>query len=531
MTQLTSSTRHGFTSRYFYDELGQTSCVTDAEGSASDCNAPVNDMDEDVLALYTYDELSRIKTYRSYGAKILTNTTTYTHDALDRLETQSETRYDSAASTPSSAVEDPVKGRTTTFSYIGLTKEVAKEVRTDGTGAGISTKTYSYDPFGRRVAMTNDSQDATRGGESGTFTYGYDIHGNVSQLLKTNGDVKASYAYGAYGSEDTQLTSNNDQLTADNQVTTPTADPFNSYRYSGFRFDNSSHTIDMGARRFGPDTGRFMTADAYSGALSDLGLSTDPITGGNRYSLAGGNPISFAEVDGHRLCEATTCHGTNPPAPVGGSGSRETPSDGWAVAADLDTRKETKNAPHHQISANAWRAWVRQAEGMAIDGDALPPQCYGTPGTVGEARRLVPQCFAPMVSTQTDIEQRFYALTGEAYSRGWTPGGSRLGYSYSPRLAAGVINVGAVVDPNGARAKGGPALGVGWMLDQEEHRPQTERSSLNVLTGCLVVCVGLERTLYERDGQLVDDDTEWGFQGWGLGGELVSLEWEWGFGF
>ncbi|MEV4811807.1 Hint domain-containing homing endonuclease [Micromonospora avicenniae] len=43
---------------------------------------------------------------------------------------------------------------------------------------------------------------------------------------------------------------------------------------------------------------RFLTRDAYGGALADMGLSMDPFTG-NRYAFAGGNPVSFVELDGH----------------------------------------------------------------------------------------------------------------------------------------------------------------------------------------------------------------------------------------
>lgn len=53
----------------------------------------------------------------------------------------------------------------------------------------------------------------------------------------------------------------------------------------------------MGARRFGPSN-RFLQEDRYAEALSDPDLSTDPLTS-NRYSLAGGNPANFVEVDGH----------------------------------------------------------------------------------------------------------------------------------------------------------------------------------------------------------------------------------------
>jgi hypothetical protein len=54
----------------------------------------------------------------------------------------------------------------------------------------------------------------------------------------------------------------------------------------------------MGARRFAPSVGRFLQVDYFNGALADLSLSSDPLTA-NRYGLAGGNPLSFIEWDGH----------------------------------------------------------------------------------------------------------------------------------------------------------------------------------------------------------------------------------------
>jgi RHS repeat-associated protein len=55
---------------------------------------------------------------------------------------------------------------------------------------------------------------------------------------------------------------------------------------------------DMGARRFGPDIGSFLQQDQFEGALDDLGLTLDPLSQ-NRYALAGGNPVSYVEWDGH----------------------------------------------------------------------------------------------------------------------------------------------------------------------------------------------------------------------------------------
>jgi RHS repeat-associated protein len=92
-------------------------------------------------------------------------------------------------------------------------------------------------------------------------------------------------------------------------------------RYSGKRTDSGTANsttaqpdYDMGARRYGPNTGRFLQSDAFAGALGDLGLALDPLTQ-NRYALAGGNPISYVETDGHMAIADGGGGGSATPAP------------------------------------------------------------------------------------------------------------------------------------------------------------------------------------------------------------------------
>jgi RHS repeat-associated protein len=54
----------------------------------------------------------------------------------------------------------------------------------------------------------------------------------------------------------------------------------------------------QGFRNYDPGLNRFLTRDMYGGALANMALSMDPFTS-NRYAFAGGNPISFVELDGH----------------------------------------------------------------------------------------------------------------------------------------------------------------------------------------------------------------------------------------
>jgi RHS repeat-associated protein len=151
----------------------------------------------------------------------------------------------------------------------------------------LDTRDYSYDAYGNRLSQTV-SGSTLSSVPNGTSTYGYDVHGSVSQLVDANGNSQASYGYKAYGQSDGGLS----------QGDPDPLNPVSAFRYSAMRMDTGSNTVDMGARRFGPDVSRFLTPDLFFGALSNLSLSLDPITQ-NRYGLAGGNPISFKEWDGH----------------------------------------------------------------------------------------------------------------------------------------------------------------------------------------------------------------------------------------
>ena len=106
------------------------------------------------------------------------------------------------------------------------------------------------------------------------------------------------------------------------------------YRYTGKRLDSGSGSLDTGARRFAPDSAHFLTPDLYHGALADLALGTDPLSQ-NRYSLAGGNPLSFIESDGHMAVadwggggstSATPSPSSHAPVSSGGGQKK---CDGW----------------------------------------------------------------------------------------------------------------------------------------------------------------------------------------------------------
>jgi RHS repeat-associated protein len=270
LDKVAQGTATNFVARYAYDGEGNLDCVV-VPSYLGLCEAASATQ---LIKDYAYDYLNRMAAYQSYASGAVKDQASYVYDPLDRVLQETEKH----GSSPT---------RTTDFTYLGLTNLVTQESQT-GDPTKDAIKSYSYDAYGNRISLRNDPVDSAQAIKD--YTYVYDVHGSVSALIDSSQNVVASYGYEAYGGKDAGLSGGDPE---DNN-------PLNPYRYSARRFDSGSGTIDMGARRFGPDTARFLQPDLYLGALTNLGLSTDLLTG-NRYSLAGGNPLSFLEWDGHRL--------------------------------------------------------------------------------------------------------------------------------------------------------------------------------------------------------------------------------------
>jgi len=258
--RLTATTTGGATSTYNYDPFGRLDTVT-ANGTVIERNV--------------YDGFDHVVENR----KNLGTSTAITRSTFDPMDRNATKTTDVGTA----------KEKTTTFHYLGLTTEVLNEE-----SAGKISKSYQYSPWGERLSQTTTSDSGSM--EDGY--YGYNPHTDVEQVTDNSGDTKATYGYTAYGANDDAQFSGIDKPDAAD----PTKEPYNAYRFNAKRWDQQSGTYDMGFRDYSPGLNRFLTRDAYNGALSDLNLCQDPWTG-NRYAFGAGNPISNIELDGHRFVD------------------------------------------------------------------------------------------------------------------------------------------------------------------------------------------------------------------------------------
>jgi len=308
--QLQSITTNGAQVKYFYDDAGRQWCTTTSAGSSSDCataaattstgtattspSTSTASVSANLLTLNKYDYLDRLASARTYSGGAQTDSANYTYDALDRTTNEIEQHPNQAQ-------------RTTAFVYAGMSgQDIEEQI---SSSSGNATKDFVYDAYGHLMAMIN----TPAGQAAQTYTYGSNVHSSISLLLDSSGNTRASYGYRPYGDPDTGLT----------QGDTDLKNMFNPFRYDAKRFDSGSQSLDTGARRFSSDAAHFMQPDRFFGALGNLGLSLDPLTQ-NRYGLAGGNPLSFIEWDGHLAVADGGGGGAASPNPVSSTTSSNT---------------------------------------------------------------------------------------------------------------------------------------------------------------------------------------------------------------
>ncbi|WP_316959316.1 RHS repeat-associated core domain-containing protein [Streptomyces sp. TRM68367] len=274
-----------------------TSFTYDANGQPDTVTHP------DQYTKYEYDLRELVKTVKvgDSASDATPNVTAFTY--TDRGQKLMETKADNNTVDYTYYLNGAIKSQTEkksngtlvashTYSYDAngnRSQDVAKKMNADSTGAYLdSTTDHTYDPVDRIKQVTKTGNGA------GTESY---VHDNNANVISQN--VRGE----SYGNDDDSEYTGIDKPVA----TDPTREPYNAYRFNGKRWDVDSQTYDMGFRDYRPDINRFTTRDMYNGALSDMRLGVDAVTG-NRYAFTGGNPVSRIEIDGHECWGSSGCY-------------------------------------------------------------------------------------------------------------------------------------------------------------------------------------------------------------------------------
>jgi RHS repeat-associated protein len=352
--QIATLTSGGRTLAYHYDTLGRLWCITTTAGSIADCGPSANSTSSSNLVTdYEYDYLDRLRSYRAFSSGTVTDTSTYVYDALDRQVSETESHPGLTAP------------RTTQSTYLGLSKQLTQE-QVSSNNTTTEVKDYTYDPYGNRLTFTDTPYSNGSPSTPTTYSYGYNVHDSVSQLVDPAGGVKASYGYKPYGSPDASTT----------QGDTNQNSPLNPFRYEAKRFDSGSKSYDTGARQYAPDTSHFLTADVFHGALANLGLSSDLLTQ-DRYGLAGGNPLSFIEWDGHMLLADGGGGGAVSPAPSSYS------SDSGSSGGGSESSQPNNSDSGGNVFERAWNWGKKQLHDHADDLQSVAKGAEKVAGVAG----------------------------------------------------------------------------------------------------------------------------------------------------
>ncbi|WP_322905760.1 RHS repeat-associated core domain-containing protein, partial [Paenibacillus campi] len=262
---------------YQYDNKGNITSVTEQgkDGSSQ-------------TSTYRYDKLNRL-----LGVQHADGTgTQYSYDLRGNRLTQNDTRnlpneketsyrYD-LQNTLTSVTRDSVK---TTLSYLPgglrwkkMSNNQVTEYSYNGAGQVIgdqrSDGTQSSYVRGDRVLM---KRDQTHGKD---YYYLYNGHGDVVQMVGTDGSVVNSYQYDEWGN-----------VTQQNETVA------NELKYAGETYDAETGLYYLKARYYDPNVGRFLNEDTVEGQI-DNPLSM------NVYTYVYNNPLIYVDRTGH-WCEST----------------------------------------------------------------------------------------------------------------------------------------------------------------------------------------------------------------------------------
>ncbi|MEK4159517.1 MULTISPECIES: RHS repeat domain-containing protein [Paenibacillus] len=261
---------------YLYDRNGNITTVTETL---------IDDTTK--TRIYAYDKLNRIYSItRPNGG----GTTTYAYDLQGNRQIVSDTSSISSEYADTSYTYDlnnTLTGVTKNNTPISISY-LPNGLRYQKTSGNLKTQ-YNYN--GNREVISETKSNGQRANyvrgdrllvkkdvtttTTKDYYYLYNGHGDVVQILDTNGNVVNSYSYDAWGN----ITNQKEGIS-------------NPFKYAGEIYDEETGLYYLRARYYDPTIGRFLNEDTYEGQ-NDNPLSL------NLYAYVHNNPLTNVDPTGN----------------------------------------------------------------------------------------------------------------------------------------------------------------------------------------------------------------------------------------
>jgi len=207
-------------------------------------------------------------------------------------------------------------------------------------------RVVSKKPFGNHGQVIPGREPSLKT-NGGLMYYSYDGMRNVTELTDRHGDSIEQYRYDAFGGLYTGVTA-----------------PYNTNSFAGKNYDAKANLIDMNARWYGAQNGRFTTADPYTGDI------LTPYTQ-NRYAYVGNNPINRWDPLGYWMAGDDDL-----------SAKARSKIAEYEKEYDAATTDEGRTAAHNKadsVRAKDRNRWTTEDEHKIGSWDSEPVIDYDTP--------------------------------------------------------------------------------------------------------------------------------------------------------
>ncbi|WP_322908106.1 RHS repeat-associated core domain-containing protein [Paenibacillus sp. SGZ-1009] len=285
---------------------------------------------------YTYDKLNRLHSVQRADS----TETEYSYDLRGNRLTQQDTRdlpADKAMNYRYDLDDRLIRvGTNTTSTTMQYLPDGLRYQKTQGN----AITRYGYDHWNR---ITSEQQaDGTtsqyvRGDRvlmkkdlthSKDYDYLYNGHGDVVQIVGTDGTVLNSYQYDEWGN----LTQQKEAIT-------------NEFKYAGELYDAETGLYYLKARYYDPKQGRFLNED------SDEGQIDNPLSM-NVYTYGHNNPLRYTDPSGHSVesepSEEKTAEGSYSGGAKGGTGQGG--GSGSSGARSSTSSNESTKTPKQEVA-------------------------------------------------------------------------------------------------------------------------------------------------------------------------------------